>query len=320
MAIPSLAMIPTGFKDGKLYSVLPESGAGDFSVVRGSGATRVNKDGLIESMANDIPRLDYTDGGCPVLLTEPQSTNLVVSSELNNVENIVVSASSYTVSFYGTGSITLSGAHSGTLTGTGVNDRVELTFTPSAGTLICTDSGVVDKKQVEALPYATSYIPTSGVIATRLADSVTGAGDATTFNDSEGVLYFEGSVLANDGNSRFISISDGSSSNRVALLYYNVDDRIRAIVSSGGTKFVDKNVSASVLNNHKVAIKFAVNDFALWVNGVEVATDTTLNAPIGLDTLAFDLGGSSPFYGKAKDVRVYNTALSDAELTELTTI
>ena len=54
MAIPSLALIPTGFKDGKLYSVLPESGAGDFDVVRGSGATRVNKDGLIEDVRIQI--------------------------------------------------------------------------------------------------------------------------------------------------------------------------------------------------------------------------------------------------------------------------
>ena len=47
MAIPSLAMIPSGYKDGKVYSVLPTNGE-DFD--RGSNATRVNKDGLIETM------------------------------------------------------------------------------------------------------------------------------------------------------------------------------------------------------------------------------------------------------------------------------
>ena len=29
---------------------------------------------------DDTPRIDYTDGGCPVLLTEPQSTNLITQS------------------------------------------------------------------------------------------------------------------------------------------------------------------------------------------------------------------------------------------------
>ncbi len=81
MATPSLAMIPSGFKAGKLYSVLPESGVGDFTFARASAATRVNEDGLIETMGNNVPRLDYTDGGCPNFLLEPQSTNLITYSE-----------------------------------------------------------------------------------------------------------------------------------------------------------------------------------------------------------------------------------------------
>ena len=81
MATPTLALIPTGYKAGKLYSVLPESGVGDFTVVRATEATRVNEEGLIETMGANVPRLDYSGGGCPVLLTEPQSTNLITYSE-----------------------------------------------------------------------------------------------------------------------------------------------------------------------------------------------------------------------------------------------
>ena len=81
MANPKLAMIPTGYKAGKVYSVLPESGVGDFTFDRDSKATRVNEDGLIEIMDNDVPRLDYTDGGCPSLLLEPESTNDITYSE-----------------------------------------------------------------------------------------------------------------------------------------------------------------------------------------------------------------------------------------------
>ena len=81
MAIPSLAMIPSGYKATKLYSVLPTDGVGDFTVARASTATRVNQAGLIETVGADVPRLDYSDGGCPVLLTEPQSTNELLWSE-----------------------------------------------------------------------------------------------------------------------------------------------------------------------------------------------------------------------------------------------
>ena len=43
-----LAMIPSGYKEGKLYSVLPNSGDGDFDFSRSTTATRVNSEGLIE--------------------------------------------------------------------------------------------------------------------------------------------------------------------------------------------------------------------------------------------------------------------------------
>jgi len=81
MAIPTLAMIPSGYKAGKLYSVLPSDGTGDFTVARNSVATRVNQSGLIEEVGVNVPRLDYSAGGCPVLLTEIESQNLITYSE-----------------------------------------------------------------------------------------------------------------------------------------------------------------------------------------------------------------------------------------------
>ena len=79
--IPSIAMIPSGVKAGKLYSVLPTNGAGDFTTTRASVATRVNENGLIEEVAANVPRLDYSDGTCPSLLLEPTATNLIIYSE-----------------------------------------------------------------------------------------------------------------------------------------------------------------------------------------------------------------------------------------------
>lgn len=84
MAIESIALIPSGYKATKVYSQLPVNGNGDFTFDRGiatSVQTRVNKDGLIEDVAQDVPRLDYLDGGCPSLLLEPASTNLIPYSE-----------------------------------------------------------------------------------------------------------------------------------------------------------------------------------------------------------------------------------------------
>lgn len=73
--------VPSGYKAGTAYGVLPNVAAADFSFTRGSAGFRVNADGLLESEATNIPRLDYTDGSCPTLLTEPEITNLVTYSE-----------------------------------------------------------------------------------------------------------------------------------------------------------------------------------------------------------------------------------------------
>jgi len=52
-----------------------------FSFERDSIATRVNKEGLIEVVGNDIPRIDYTDSTEGALLLEPSRSNLVTYSE-----------------------------------------------------------------------------------------------------------------------------------------------------------------------------------------------------------------------------------------------
>ena len=85
MAKPKLALIPAA-QGTKLYSVLPSDGTGDFTFTRGSVATRINAQGLIENVASGQSRLNYPliDGvqkGCPHHILEPQRTNVVQYSE-----------------------------------------------------------------------------------------------------------------------------------------------------------------------------------------------------------------------------------------------
>ena len=46
----SLVMVPSGYEDGTLGSLVPTDASGDFTFTRGSNlsATRVNEDGVIE--------------------------------------------------------------------------------------------------------------------------------------------------------------------------------------------------------------------------------------------------------------------------------
>jgi len=77
----SIILTPNAYQAGKLYALKPTDGAADFNVVRATTATRVNEDGLIESVGINVPRLDYSGGGCPSILVETQSTNLALRSE-----------------------------------------------------------------------------------------------------------------------------------------------------------------------------------------------------------------------------------------------
>jgi len=173
--------------------------------------------------------------------------------------------------------------------------------------------------QLEELPYATSYIPTTGAAATRLGETATNAGDVNVFNSEEGVLYAEIAALAGDDSYRYMGLTDGTSNNRVIILYHSNNDRIRVILSSGGTKYLDEYYTvSSLVDFHKIALKWKVNDFALWVNGVERAIDTSGSVPIGLNTFAFNQAGSSNFYGKVRNLQVFNKALTNRELEILT--
>ncbi len=206
---------------------------------------------------------------------------------------------------------------SGTKSG---NEAFSLKLRPSSGTSSGGFSIIVCQPQEEALSYPTSYIPTAGSTATRTQETCNGAGNASTFNGSEGVLYAEIAALANDGATRRISLSDGSSNNRVTLMYSTSNNSLEGFVVSGGsTQYYFSETLTNALNYNKIAVKYKANDFALWINGVEYDVDTSGSAPVGLNELSFDNGISADnFYGRTKGVYVFNEALTDDELQQLT--
>ena len=178
--------------------------------------------------------------------------------------------------------------------------------------------------QVEEKPFATSYIPTTTNTQSRSADSAFKTGLSSYINDSEGVLYAEISALGDDLTFRNISLSDSSLINRIYIRYSNVSNIIQAIVEiSGVYQVVITQVVSDITLNSKVAFRYKANDFSLFINGTKYI-GTPLNGgsvPSGLNRLGFDYGiAGADFYGKTKDVRVYKSALTDAELITLTTI
>ena len=166
--------------------------------------------------------------------------------------------------------------------------------------------------------YATSYIPTSGDIQTRAADIATDAGSSDLISSTEGVLYAEIAALTNeDSTYRVIALSNGNSGEFVFVGFTNINN----IYAYVGSQSIAYFTPTDATDFHKVAIKYEDNNCKLFINGVQIGTtNTTATVPSGLDILNFDSGlGGSPFDGNVKCVAVFKEALTDAELTCLTT-
>ena len=176
--------------------------------------------------------------------------------------------------------------------------------------------------QSEELSYATSYIPTSGSTVTRTADVCNNAGTSATFNSTEGVLFAEIAALANDLTNRGLALSDGTSSNACRIYYSNSSNNIRFFFNVGGSAQVIKSINLTDITDYnKIAFSYKANDFKIYINGVKVEEDTSGSVPSAntFSKLSFDRGyGGENFYGKCKQLMVFDEALSDSELQALT--
>ena len=162
---------------------------------RASTGTYYDSAGVLRSAAIDAPRFDYDPVTLQLkgLLLEDTSTNMVLNSATLVTQSVTTTATAYTLSFQGTGTVT----KSGTATERADRDR--------SGAACVADihanrrdanvdrHGVSDERaQVEALPYASSYIPTTTVSVTRARDALSyPVASVTGFDTTQGSLAAE---------------------------------------------------------------------------------------------------------------------------------
>lgn len=250
-------------------------------------ATRFNSAGALETVAANQPRFDYDPVTLAVrgLLIEESRTNLLLNNTTLGTQSVTVTAQSYTLSFYGTGSVTLSGVSTaGPLNGTGVNNLVSLTFTPTAGSLTLTVSGSVKYANLEAGTFPTSPIINAGSANTRAADAatITGANFSSWFNAAEGTFFAE--WLQNNapdaGVNNGIWEVRGASSNDSMAMYATVSLVPTFNVNVGGVAQASIASAAGALNAvQKHATAYNVNDFATSFQGAAVGTDVSGSIP-----------------------------------------
>ena len=193
------------------------------------------------------------------------------------------------------------------------------------------NSGVVGDKfliygrQAEQAGYVTSLIHTKGSTVTRNEDKAinSGLGTTDTFNDSEGVLFIETKALVNNAVARSISINAGNGQNRVVISYPNTaSSRVVGFIQSTAGGGLNGNVDGiDITQKHKIAVKYKLNNCAVFVDGIKRIQANTVAMPVGLDRMHFSNGvnaNSAEYRGDLNAIAVYKTALTDTELANLT--
>lgn len=282
-------------------------------------ATYINSSGVITAATNNQPRFDYDPVTlvCKGLLIEESRTNSLLNTDLLSTQIVTVTAATRTLSFYGTGSVTLSGAHAAVVSGAGAYPtRTTYSFTPIAGALTLTVAGTVQFAQLEAGAFATSYIPTTTAALTRNADvaTMTGTNFSDWFNASEGSFAIEGSAFAETQGGQkqgFLLVSPTvvSSSFRVSIapLGYTIVDT---------TTQVNQSLSTFVANtDYTVVAAYKLNDCQFASNSTLGATDTACTIPtVNFAQFGRFRSADGLLSGYIKSMRYWPQRLTGAEL------
>jgi hypothetical protein len=333
----------------------------------------------------DVPRLTYQNGGggCPSLLLEKQSTNLLSYSQdftnaywskLNQgIGDVAVVTANYAISPDGTqnatrfvcnlnggttssdrswmiasftapatstisiwiklnsagtktfvfsdsggGTKTISGTDwqriDGTFVGAGGEYRIGLIGGSSSDTLDCCIWGA----QAESGSYPTSYIPTTSSSATRVADACSKTGISSLIGQTEGVLFADFNFEQKpDTNGNIVILLRGSSSE---AYIYLTSSTVQADFISGA---IQCSIVGSIgaVGRKKIAFAYKQNDFALYMNGVQIGTDSsgTVGSLTALTVGSYDSPGYLLNSGINQAV-LFPTRLTNAELASLTTL
>jgi hypothetical protein len=206
--------------------------------------------------------------------------------------------------------------------------RVDFTTTYAANNTVANfyissndaTSCLVYGAQAELGNYPTSYIPTQAATVTRNADVISKTGIADLIGQTEGTM-FVGIYDYNftpDNASPYLEIY-ADANNRITI-FKNTSNQYQIFIRTVGVTTLSI-LTASILGNSKIAIGYKENDCVVYVNGVQVGTDTSVTIPTCSNVY---LGQSVTGVSVQKDVfnaaALYKTRLTNAELATLTTI
>ena len=357
-----------------------------FNFTRSTSGTRVNKDGLIEMVTNNKPRIHFLNDSNGALLLEPTRSNIITYSEdfsnayWNKFDSSVTSG--FASPDGSTNAFKLIEGNTNTQHGLlrsnfptnvqrtfsvfakkGENDRVFISdynkFNRTIGVIFNLSNGTVESNQdntiyinpkietfsngwyrcsvtwtnttgltvpffgnaisgtnsyqgdgvsgiyvfgaqFEEASYSTSYIPTQGAISTKVADACINENLNVDYS-GDYTLYLEHETLSLTEYNQFQFRQETS----ISYIF-----RVGSSLNIGAGLYT----AANTIGFNKFALSVtSIGSYKFYKNGVLLSSGSGLNA--NLETIKSDALGMN-----IKEIKLYNTALTDQELINLTTI
>jgi hypothetical protein len=175
--------------------------------------------------------------------------------------------------------------------------------------------------QLEAGAYPTSYIPTQGSTVTRNADVISKTGISSLIGQTEGVIFIDAYRTQKSVNYQaLIGLGNGTSSSQMMEFFYRSSNELTVGVYNSGQQFVNNTVIAN--GRHKIALAYKANDFALYIDGVLIASDTSGTVPTmnQLNIGGFNYASGDEYADGINAVALWKTRLTNTQLAQLTTI
>jgi hypothetical protein len=176
--------------------------------------------------------------------------------------------------------------------------------------------------QAELGSYATSLINTKGSSVTRNKDACSISNIADRIGQTEGVIYAEIDYTPHSINYESIASLQGTSTQQYIEFYFDSNNRLGVGIYNGGAVQLSFTSAVQTKGIKKIAIAYKANDFAIYLNGVQLHTDNSGSVPptsslgLGMNYALNNYQLSQPI----KQFQLYNTRLSNSELATLTTL
>ena len=167
--------------------------------------------------------------------------------------------------------------------------------------------------------YATSYIQSTSSSATRVADACFKTGISSLIGQTSGVIFLDINRTQKSENYN-IPIFVGSGNNFIQLYFRSTNDLVGQVYTSAGQQAAI--VSSALANGrYKIALAYASNDFAFYINGTQIGTDTSGTVPTCSQVIVGnDDSGNFNFNDSINEVILFPTRLSNSELASLTSL